>query len=527
MKVDKNEFFRQSTMKICGNLDLGIALQEFLQYLNQFMPADYILLNVFEKGLSVLKTVYLVTRDNIRTNPYYSRISTEATRYIETREMPHARIIHQPGEDPVTKDQVIVGSEPDWLVMQRQDYSVIVMYLGIQGIKVGNVSIGTYKKGRYIDEYLDLITILNEPFTIAYSNALRYYEVVRLKNMLSDDVQYLKRELKERTGDDVIGGDFGLREVMDQVKEVAPMDSPVLLLGDTGVGKEVIANAVHTLSRRRKGPFIRVNCGAIPESLMDSELFGHEKGAFTGAMTRKRGCFERADRGTIFLDEVAELSATAQIRMLRVLQEREIIRVGGSEYVPVDIRIIAATNNNLQDMVKKGLFRSDLWFRLHVFPIYIPPLRDRKEDIPALVSHFIEKKSFLLRLPKVPELAPGALERLQAYSWPGNVRELENVVERALILSRNRPLTFSEITWTRENEHAGPLPANPESFLKLDSVIYRHLTEALSLSGGKINGSGGAAELLGVNPNTLRHRMKKLGIDFGRNSQPGYDRRER
>jgi transcriptional regulator with PAS, ATPase and Fis domain len=282
------------------------------------------------------------------------------------------------------------------------------------------------------------------------------------------------------------------------------------------VGKEMIANAIHTLSRRKKGPFIRVNCGAIPETLIDSELFGHEKGAFTGAIARKRGCFERAEKGTIFLDEVAELPPQAQVRMLRVLQDKEIIRVGGSEQIKVDIRIIAATHQNLQDMVKNGLFRADLWFRLHVFPIMIPPLRDRKEDIPALVSQFIKKKAKELQVSTIPTIAPGAMESLKAYDWPGNVRELENVVERAIILCKDRPLTFNDIVWAGNySDHQEPRPKEYE-YLELDLVVSRHIRAVLKLTKGKISGPGGASEILGINYGTLRHRMKKLGIPYGR-----------
>ncbi|HTP05168.1 MAG TPA: sigma-54 dependent transcriptional regulator, partial [Nitrospirota bacterium] len=216
---------------------------------------------------------------------------------------------------------------------------------------------------------------------------LRHQEVSRLKDMLADDNRYLQRQLLSVSGSEIMGADFGLKAVMNMVRQVAPLDSPVLLMGETGTGKEVIATAIHRFSPRREGPFIRVNCGAIPDSLIDSELFGHEKGAFTGAISQKRGRFERAHKGTIFLDEIGELPPQAQVRLLNVLQDREIERVGGTESIPVDIRILSATNRNLQAMVASGQFREDLWFRLNVFPIMIPPLRQRKEDIPALVHH--------------------------------------------------------------------------------------------------------------------------------------------
>jgi len=299
---------------------------------------------------------------------------------------------------------------------------------------------------------------------------------------------------------------------MEMVMEVAPLDSPVLLRGETGVGKEIIANAIHSLSRRKNGPFIQVNCGAIPETLIDSELFGHEKGAFTGAISQKRGCFERADGGTIFLDEVGELPLQAQVRMLRVLQDKTILRVGGTNQIKVDIRIIAATHQNLHEMVKRRLFRDDLWFRLNVFPIFIPPLRDRKEDIPALVDHFVEKKSKELQMHLLPRLALGAMAPLMAYAWPGNVRELENVIERALILSKGRPLTFDNILWPDDNMEHEESTTQKDGFLDFDRAMSKHIKHALEIAKGRIYGPFGAARLLGLNPSTLRHRMRKLGI---------------
>jgi transcriptional regulator with GAF, ATPase, and Fis domain len=294
----------------------------------------------------------------------------------------------------------------------------------------------------------------------------------------------------------------------------------VLLLGETGTGKEVIANAIHYSSRRKDGPLIKVNCGAIPETLVDSELFGHEKGAFTGAVSQKRGRFERANKGTIFLDEIGELPAQAQVRLLRVLQTKEIERVGGTTSIPVDVRILSATNRNLEKMIASGRFREDLWFRLNVFPIMIPPLRQRREDIAALVHHFIDRKSKEMKLTERPALAPGALDRLMVYDWPGNVRELENLVERALIQQRNGVLSFETLS-------APQVPVSHEvtrdagrnrTVLSLDEINSQHIRQALETAGGKINGPGGAAQILGLHPNTLRSRMSKLGIPYGKKS---------
>jgi transcriptional regulator with GAF, ATPase, and Fis domain len=281
-----------------------------------------------------------------------------------------------------------------------------------------------------------------------------------------------------------------------------------------------MARAVHDASSRGGGPFVSVNCGAIPETLVDSELFGHEKGAFTGALFQKRGRFERAHQGTIFLDEIGELPPQAQVKLLRVLQHREIERVGGVETIPLDIRIVAATNRDLEEMVRRGAFREDLWFRLNVFPIWIPPLRDRAMDIPSLVQHFLERKSKELKLRAVPTLAPGALDPLMSYPWPGNVRELENVIERAMILDPAGPLRF-EYLGAVIPEGAVSAAGAEEMTETLDAVVSRHIQRVLARTGGKVNGPNGAAALLGINPSTLRNRMKKLGIPFGRKQKMG------
>jgi transcriptional regulator with GAF, ATPase, and Fis domain len=294
---------------------------------------------------------------------------------------------------------------------------------------------------------------------------------------------------------------------------VAPQNSPVLLLGETGTGKEVIANAIHVTSPRQSGPLVRVQCGAIPESLLASELFGHEPGAFTSAVGVRRGRFERAHGGTIFLDEIGELTLDAQVKLLRVLQDREIERLGGSQPIQVDVRVIAATHRDLPAMVREGRFREDLFFRLDVVPIRLPPLRERKEDIPALAHHFVARIARETGLASQPILAPGSLERLASYGWPGNVRELENVVERELILSRGEPLTFASLPQARPN---APERAPVEAPLPLDEAMGAHILEVLERCGGRVQGPGGAAEILRVNPSTLRARMRRLGIPFGR-----------
>jgi transcriptional regulator with GAF, ATPase, and Fis domain len=373
------------------------------------------------------------------------------------------------------------------------------------------------KRGRdvYSERHAALLRSVREPIRIAMSNARRYVELLQLKERLADDNRAMHRELEQLSGTRVVGADLGLRPVMEMVRRVAPLSSPVLLLGETGSGKEVIANAIHLASPRHEQPFVRVPCGAIPEALLDSELFGHEKGAFTGALTLKRGRFERAEGGTVFLDEIGELTPEAQVKLLRVLQEKEFERLGGTQTLHADVRVIAATHRDLAGMVRAGTFREDLWFRLNVFPIYIPPLRQRREDIPSLIQFFIDRKTRELSLPPCPAVSAETLQPLLEYDWPGNVRELQNVVERALILSQGRPLTFPNL----ESALAGT-PPTPEAarseFPELDAVIDRHIRQALTKARGRVEGEGGAADLLGLNPSTLRARMRKLRIPFGR-----------
>jgi transcriptional regulator with GAF, ATPase, and Fis domain len=405
------------------------------------------------------------------------------------------------------------------------DYSHIKMDLMLEESSLGVFGIFAEGRNRYTENHARLISLLREPFTIVLSNILQHQEIIKLKDMLADENRYLHKELLQLTGDKIIGADFGLKDVMRMVEQVAPLNSPVLLIGETGTGKEIVANSIHYSSQRKNKPFVKVNCGAIPDNLIDSELFGHEKGAFTGAISQKMGRFERAHKGTIFLDEIGELPLHLQVRLLRVLQQQEIERVGGSRPIPVDARIISATHQNLEEMVRNGAFREDLWFRLNVFPVIIPPLRQRLVDIPALVSHFLERKAMDLNIREIPPLAPGCMDKLKDYNWPGNVRELENLVERSLILHQmmggESLLDFDSLIRTSTSAHTdrSTLQKGDIDFRPLEQVMAEYIEKALYHAKGKVEGINGAAKLLGLHPSTLRGRMKKLGITYGRNSQ--------
>ena len=318
----------------------------------------------------------------------------------------------------------------------------------------------------------------------------------------------------------LIGADTGLAAVMARARMVSRSNAPVLVFGETGTGKEVIARAIHEDSAYRKGPFRRVNCGAISPELIDSELFGHEPGAFTGATTRRKGWFEQADGGTLFLDEVGELALAAQVRLLRVVQDNEVVRVGGERPVRVNVRIVAATHRDLPSMVEGGTFREDLYYRLAVYPIVIPPLRDRPADIRAFAEYFADRAAGKFGLRPVP-VSDEDVRVLSGYGWPGNVREMAAVMDRAVLIGQGRALDVAASLGVGPRPHASSTRATmpPEQSLgiePLDVVIRRHIEAALASTHGRVEGRRGAARLLGVNPHTLRARMRKLKVDWAR-----------
>ena len=379
------------------------------------------------------------------------------------------------------------------------------------------------------------VEALVEPIATAMENDRRVRELNALRLAAEADRQSLLTRLgRNDITDSVIGAETGLREVMQRVELVARTEVPILILGETGSGKEVAARAIHNRSRRAAGPFVRVNCGAIPSELVDSELFGHERGSFTGATTLRKGWFERADGGTLLLDECGELPLSVQVRLLRILQDGTFERVGGEKQLHVDVRIVAATHRDLQRMVAEGSFREDLWYRLAVFPVILPPLRQRSEDIPAMASHFAGRAAERLGLPACTPSADDIL-RLQNYRWPGNVRELAAVIERAAILGEGRfldigtslgqvPTAGGSVPQAQAlhqaasspqfggNHLAAPSAPASGAFPSLDEAMRRHIEAALARTKGRIEGSQGAAALLKINPHTLRARMRKLKI---------------
>ena len=404
-----------------------------------------------------------------------------------------------------------------------------------RGRALGDLMIVRKTEGTFTAEDVDFLSQAAGQIAIAIENALAYREISELKDKLAQEKLYLEEEIRtEMDFEQIVGTSPALKHVLQLVETVAASDSTVLLLGDTGTGKELIARAIHDRSRRKERTFVKLNCAAIPTGLLESELFGHEKGAFTGAISQKVGRMELADQGTLFLDEVGDIPTEIQPKLLRALQEREFERLGSTHTRRVNVRLIAATNRNLEKMIADREFRSDLFYRLNVFPIRIPPLRDRREDIPLLVSHFVQKFAKQMQK-KIESIPAAAMKGLAAWEWPGNIRELENFIERAVILTRGKsleaPLSELRKPGTDTRPSPGVQPAqediarivkesisaalngkkdfSDEYSQKQREEIVRALTEAK----GRVGGADGAAARMSINRTTLISRMKKFGID--------------
>jgi formate hydrogenlyase transcriptional activator len=361
---------------------------------------------------------------------------------------------------------------------------------------------------------LEFLALVANQVAIAVENALAYREIAELKDRLAQEKVYLEDEIRsELNFEEIVGRSPALRSVLQEIETVAPTDSTVLIFGETGTGKELIARAIHNLSSRAKGSFVKLNCAAIPTGLLESEMFGHEKGAFTGAVAQRIGRFELANRGTVFLDEIGEIPLELQPKLLRVLQEREFERLGSSRTMHTDARLIAATNRDLSAMVEEQKFRADLYYRLNVFPVNVPPLRDRQEDIPLLVRHFVQQ--FARRMGKVVDTIPSeTMNTLVHYRWPGNIRELQNLLERAVILSAGPVL---KVPLNDLQMQVAPVTAI-RKVETMEEAERRHILAALDAADWVISGPKGAAAALGLKRSTLQARMEKLGIRRARSA---------
>jgi formate hydrogenlyase transcriptional activator len=371
---------------------------------------------------------------------------------------------------------------------------------------LGVITLGSKRADYFRPDDLDLLGQIATQISLALDNALAYEKLNASKNQIEEERLYLEEELRaEYNFEDIVGKSEALRKALQQIQIVAPTDSTVLLHGETGTGKELIARAIHSLSARKSRTFVRLNCAAIPSGLVESELFGHERGAFTGALMQKKGRFEIADQGTLFLDEIGDISLELQPKLLRALQEREFERLGSAKTIRVDVRLIAATHRDLQTMIRNNQFREDLFYRLNVFPVEIPPLRERRDDIPLLVNFFVSRLSRKMQK-QIRTIPKDAMEALATAPWPGNIRELENFIERAVILTQGTEL---RVPLKEIKKSAVSVATSGSTF---EDAERQAIVEALKASEGKISGIGGAAARLGLKRTTLQNKMRKLGV---------------
>jgi len=418
--------------------------------------------------------------------------------------------------DPIDPIRPRFREEPS---LARLGYGSLVSFpLVFEDQALGALDIAHPKQAGLLDCCFQVAKQVAHLLAMALHNSLMVEEVRRLNRLLGQENALLKEEIRQMKREArYLAESDAMKAIVERVKLVAPSESTVLIRGETGTGKEGLARMVHDLSPRFSAPFVVVNLGAIPDNLIESELFGHEKGAFTGAVRRHAGKFEQAEGGTLFLDEVGDAPLPVQVRLLRVLQEREIERVGGRETLPVDVRIVAATNRDLEKLVAEGTFRSDLYYRLAIFPILLPPLRERRKDIRPLAGYFLARQAALMHR-RPPSVSEEAFAALEAHPWPGNVRELENFLERALILSPGPELRLPELTRALGDPRARPSASRlpPGRF---DDEVRDLIARALAACGGRVYGEGGAAALLGLKPTTLQGKMRRYGVGEGR-SEP-------
>ncbi len=495
----------------------GHLLQAICEALRHVLPVDRTSILLYEPSRDTLRVVALM--ENQWSSDFF-RVGVEVERensisgWVFDHQQPLLR------RDLETEQQYL--NDQHLLKEGIRSFCIVPLILG--GKSIGTFSVASKTGSLYSEMDAQLLQEVANQVALAVENMKSYEEIAALKARLEKENVYLQEEIRtEHNFEEIVGNSPALLTALRKVEQVAPTDSTVLIYGETGTGKELIARAIHNRSGRRDRPLVKVNCSAISAGLVESELFGHVKGAFTGAIDRRIGRFELADGGTIFLDEIGELTLETQVKLLRVLQEREFEPVGSSRSLRVDVRVIAATNRDLEESIQSGRFRSDLFYRLNVFPLEVPPLRERRSDIPKLTKFFLSNYSKKLGK-NIEEISQATMERILSYSWPGNVRELQNIVERAVVLSKGRilelqqelapsPLPGSDQGTadkpTEESQEANP-PASRLATLK--EVERNHILAALKLTSGVIDGPKGAAKILNLHPNTLRHRMEKFGI---------------
>jgi formate hydrogenlyase transcriptional activator len=493
--------------------ELSSVLEAVMEPLDGLVPVD--LAGVVTRGAGGLRALAAHFRSVPRRpgeshGSYVERISEATGLREEVEEDSFVRDIVERDRKTLVVDHITSDVRLEGTILRRTGAEcAVVLPLTMGEEVVGALVFGRTTLLPFSPEEVQILEDVGRPVATAVANALAFDEIQKLRGLLEDENLALREEIAATAAaGGIIGASAGLRDVLERVGRVAATDSTVLITGETGTGKELVARAIHTGSPRARRALVKVNCAALPEGLVASELFGHERGAFTGALERRKGRFELASGGTIFLDEVGELPAPVQVALLRVLQEREFERVGGHETLRTNARVVAATNRDLAEAVREGKFRSDLLFRLNVFPIHVPPLRERAEDIPLLAEYWASQ--YARKVGKaIKGIDESAMAVLCGYQWPGNVRELQNVVERAVILARGSLLGLSD--FELPSLAAGPEAVRPARAGPADE--RQQIEEALKASRGRVYGDGGAAEVLGVPPSTLESRIRRLGID--------------
>jgi PAS domain S-box-containing protein len=487
------------------NVDIRKLLGAFTASIRQMVPHDAATLALYDEPTGKLRVQFLAAGDD---------------------DANHGEVLLDPDASPAgqayrTRRPVILNKIDRWTFAPDsvQHLTGMGMQSGVwvplvhRERTLGTMMVASRLENAFSQHDAEMLTQVAGQVAMAVNNALAFKQIAELRDRLTQEKKYLEDEINlDHRFEDIVGESSGLRSVLREIATVAPTDATVLIQGETGTGKELLARAIHRLSPRSERTFIKLNCAAIPAGLLESELFGHEKGAFTGAIARKIGRLELAHEGTLFLDEVGELPLDLQPKLLRALQEREIERLGGTRPIPINVRLIAATNRDLAKMVAEREFRSDLFYRLKVFPVFAPPLRDRVADIPILVRHFVSRHA--RRMGKTIEtIPPEAMDALVAWKWPGNIRELENFLERAVILTRGPVLyvPLAEIEAMQEEEEDDTAFVNPT----LQAAELETILRALRDAKGVIGGPGGAAERLGLKRTTLNSKIKKLGIERG------------
>ena len=505
MAFEMNKLVEQFSLQVIVSHDPEQSMMTIYQFLKKHFPLNLINTAIYDTRRGIFHYKSAVTDERVMLVDEKVKLSVAARTRMQEELESSIRYIACTNEHPVTIDVSshfsVKESASSLSVVKRLDASHFLL--------IGLIAWGV---DLYDKTHAQLMEGLYDAVTGVVRNIMQQIEISSEKDRLITE----NRELRKRVGFRIIGEEKGLQEVMAQINSVAPLDSPVLLMGETGVGKEIAANTIHQRSKRAARPLVSINCGAIPDPLLESELFGYEKSAFSGATETKPGYFEQADSGTLFMDEIGELSLMAQVKLLRCLQTMAFHRVGGKRAISADVRLIVATSRDLEAMTESGYFRKDLWYRLNVFPVHIPPLRERKSDIPDLALYFAGVKSNEMNLPYNFRFAPESMEQLQDYHWPGNIRELQNVIERKLIVCQGAPLSFPELAEPRTRSSKKMAGSASVGFPPLDEVISQHIRKGLLLAKGRVEGSEGAADLLGIHPSTLRARMRKLGIKVNR-----------